>query len=59
VVDHDLPADPTVLGHRYVLAFGAARVTAEAAADLLAAGAAASDTERTAGLGSGVPPVSA
>ena len=37
VVDHDLPADPTVLGSRYVLAFGASRVTAEAAADLLAA----------------------
>ena len=59
VVDHDLPADPTVLGHRYVLAFGAARVTAEAAADLLAAGTAVSDTEWTPGSGSSVPPVSA
>jgi beta-N-acetylhexosaminidase len=38
VVDHELPADSVVLGERYVLAYGAARVTAEAAADLLAAG---------------------
>jgi len=38
VVDHDLPADSSVLGERYVLAYGAARVTAEAAADLLAGG---------------------
>ena len=59
VVDHDLPADPTVLGQRYVLAFGAARVTAEAAADLLAAGTVGPDPEHGAGLGSGVPPVSA
>ena len=36
VVDHELPADPIVLGEHYVLAFGAARVTAEAVADLLA-----------------------
>jgi beta-N-acetylhexosaminidase len=36
VVDHELPADPVVLGEHYVLAFGAARVTAETVADLLA-----------------------
>jgi beta-N-acetylhexosaminidase len=36
VVDHELPADPAVLGEHYVLAFGAARVTAETVADLLA-----------------------
>jgi beta-N-acetylhexosaminidase len=35
VVDHELPADPAVLGDHYVLAFGAARVTAETVADLL------------------------
>ncbi|MGH8825597.1 MAG: glycoside hydrolase family 3 protein [Jiangellaceae bacterium] len=59
VVDHDLPADPGVLGQRYVLAFGAARVTAEAAADLLAALAVAPDPEPAAGWGSTAPPVSA
>ena len=36
VVDHELPADPAVLGEHYVLAFGAARVTAETVADVLA-----------------------
>ena len=36
VVDHELPAEPDVLGEHYVLAFGAARVTAETVADLLA-----------------------
>jgi len=35
VVDHDLPSAPEVLGEHYVLAYGAARATAEAAADLL------------------------
>ena len=59
VVDHDLPADPIVLGQRYVLAFGAARVTAEAAADLLAGTVVAPGPGPTAGWGSAVPPVSA
>ena len=36
VVDHELPAEPEVLGEHYVLAFGAARVTAETVADLMA-----------------------
>ena len=36
VVDHELPAEPDVLGEHHVLAFGAARVTAETVADLLA-----------------------
>jgi beta-N-acetylhexosaminidase len=36
VVDHELPAGPDVLGEHYVLAFGAARVTAETVADLMA-----------------------
>jgi beta-N-acetylhexosaminidase len=35
VVDHELPADPAVLGDHYVLAFGAARVTADTVADLV------------------------
>jgi beta-N-acetylhexosaminidase len=36
VVDHELPSAPEVLGERYVLAYGAALGSAEAAADLLA-----------------------
>lgn len=36
VVDHGTGTPPEVLGERYVLAHGAARITAEAAADLLA-----------------------
>ncbi|TDD72956.1 glycoside hydrolase family 3 protein [Jiangella aurantiaca] len=38
VVDHDVNPLPEVLGDHYVLTHGAARVTAEAAADRLAAG---------------------
>jgi beta-N-acetylhexosaminidase len=42
VVDHDVNPLPEVLGQNYVLTHGAARVTAEAAAERLAAGAAGS-----------------
>ncbi|HEY9408921.1 MAG TPA: glycoside hydrolase family 3 N-terminal domain-containing protein [Jiangellaceae bacterium] len=41
VVDHDVASEPEVLGDHYVLAHGAARVTAEAAAELIAADGAA------------------
>ncbi len=36
VVDHELPAGPDVLGEHYVLAFGAARVTADTVVDVMA-----------------------